>query len=282
VVEDLLELSRLFGVKELEEEIERRLATPNLVESLLARPVSNSLSADLARAFDNALFADLVIHLPPHQDDNAENEAAREKNESEEAEEAEERGEDQPTSIRAHKCVLAARSRYFNAMLLSGLKESQMGEIVVSSHVRPSVFATLARYLYTGLADIAPDVVVELFVAANAYSIEDLVRRCELMIESALEMDIVADLWAMARLYSSQELEQVCVNYVFKELDEREKRRLAEESSSDDDALGPAFGHLSADVLEAVCSRLQTQQAGAFRLACTLRSCGWVLTKLYT
>jgi hypothetical protein len=244
VVEDLLQLSRHFGTKALEKEISRRVASPQLSASLATGPISATLSADLARAFDNPLFSDLTVQLTG--DENSD-----EKNEGEDQEKNESEGQaTTATSIRAHKCILAARSRYFNAMLLSGLKESYMGEMVVS-HIRPSVFVALARYLYTGGdATITPDSVVELFLAANEYSIEGLVKQCERMIENALELEIVADLWAMASLHSSEELRQVCINYVLKEIDDHNK------------VAADALHHLSSEVIEVVCSRLQSQLAG--------------------
>jgi hypothetical protein len=236
VVEDLLQLSRHFDTKALEKEISRRVASPQLSASLATGSISATLSADLARAFDNPLFSDLTVQLTGDYN-------------SDEKNEGEERATTAATSIRAHKCILAARSRYFNAMLLSGLKESYMGEMVVS-HIRPSVFVALARYLYTGGdAAITPDSVVELFLAANEYSIEGLVKQCERMIENALELDIVADLWAMASLHSSEELRQVCINYVLKEIDT-------------DKVAADALHHLSPEVIEVVCSRLQSQLAG--------------------
>jgi len=240
-VEDLLQLSRHFDTKALEKEISRRVASPQLSASLATGPISATLSADLARAFDNPLFSDLTVQLTGDFNSDEKNEGEdQEKNESEER---------ATTSIRAHKCILAARSRYFNAMLLSGLKESYMGEMFVS-HIRPSVFVALARYLYTGGdAAITPDSVVELFLAANEYSIEGLVKQCERMIENALELDIVADLWAMASLHSSEELRQVCINYVLKEIDT-------------DKVAADALHHLSPEVIEVVCSRLQSQLAG--------------------
>lgn len=245
VVEDLLQLSRHFGTKALEKEISRRVASPQLSASLATGPISATLSTDLARAFDNPLFSDLTVQLTG--DENSD-----EKNEGEDQEKNESEGQatTTATSIRAHKCILAARSRYFNAMLLSGLKESYMGEMVVS-HIRPSVFVALARYLYTGGdATITPDSVVELFLAANEYSIEGLVKQCERMIENALELEIVADLWAMASLHSSEELRQVCINYVLKEIDDHNK------------VAADALHHLSSEVIEVVCSRLQSQLAG--------------------
>jgi hypothetical protein len=252
VVEDLLQLCRRFETAVLEEEINRRVATPQHLASLSTSFISGSLSSDLARAMDNPLFSDLTVRLTcddvgetDSQDDRLDGSGGGGES------------EDKLTSIRAHKCILGARSRYFNAMLLSGLKESYMGEMVVT-HVRPSLFVDLVRYLYTGDAAITPDSVVELFIAANEYSIDGLVKQCERMIENALEMEIVSDLWAMGSLHSSEELKQVCVNYVLKEIATANPAGAGADETTAVDALG----HLSPELIEVVCSRLRSQLSG--------------------
>lgn len=252
VLYHVLELCHRFETKALEDEIRQRLASPQLASSRLARSITGTLSTNLACAFNNPLFSDLVIRLP-HEGDHEKGDGDLPSTTDDQVDGTSSSSSWAHREIKAHKCILAARSQYFRAMLLSGLRESYLGEMIVPDHIRPLIFTNLLRYLYTGSIDITPETVVELFIAANEYSIVPVIKQSERMIENALDLENVTDLLDLANLHGSNELKQVCINFVLKELNR---------PNDSEEQLKGNLEHFSSELLTLVCSRIQSQQTG--------------------
>ena len=51
--------------------------------------------------------------------------------------------------IKAHACILAARSPYFRAMLSPDFKEASSGEDITVRDASPAAFQAVLHYLYT-------------------------------------------------------------------------------------------------------------------------------------
>ena len=117
--------------------------------------------------------------------------------------------------VKAHKSILIARSERFKALLLGGMSESTQGTKPIVLHgIRESVFKALLIYLYsdTLLTEIRNDyqLIMELYVAANEYTLSRLIRLCEgillnlLQIENAAEFLEFAQEYGMADTISNQ------------------------------------------------------------------------------
>ena len=117
--------------------------------------------------------------------------------------------------IKAHKSILIARSERFKALLLGGMSESTQGIKPILLHgIRESVFQALLIYLYsdTLLPEIRNDyqLIMELYVTANEYTLSRLIRLCEgillnlLQIENAAEFLEFAQEYGMADTLSNQ------------------------------------------------------------------------------
>jgi hypothetical protein len=258
VVGQLLHLARLYATKPLEDFLEKMVALPRLAAAAALdapSPVSNTLASDLLAAFEQPLFSDLTFVVAPPAatddceggDEVAKNESGdKEKNEDDEKSEGEEaQANVHPvaTDIVAHKCLLAPRSDYFRAMFLTGLREATQRRVPIVG-LRPEVFRQVVRYHYSGfVGEVDPELVVELFVAGNEFDMAALVRPCERMIERGLDLDTVNDLWGMANTFASEQLKQLCIAFLLKQL--RPKK------------IGTGrVAALSLDLLEAVCTRM--------------------------
>ena len=117
--------------------------------------------------------------------------------------------------VKAHKSILIARSERFKALLVGGMSESTQGiKPIVLHGIRESVFKALLIYLYSDnlLTEIRNDyqLIMELYVAANEYTLSRLIRLCEgillnlLQIENAAEFLEFAQEYGMADTISNQ------------------------------------------------------------------------------
>ena len=81
--------------------------------------------------------------------------------------------------ITAHKLILSTRSKYFESMFASSLKESQSGEIEVPD-VDLNVFKAMLEFLYSGIPPKnLKEVSLELLIVADKYGMEELTTLCE-------------------------------------------------------------------------------------------------------
>eukprot|EP01122_Echinamoeba_exundans_P003272 TRINITY_DN13397_c0_g1_i1.p1 TRINITY_DN13397_c0_g1~~TRINITY_DN13397_c0_g1_i1.p1 ORF type:complete len:1123 (+),score=150.08 TRINITY_DN13397_c0_g1_i1:71-3439(+) len=124
------------------------------------------------------------------------------------------------TRLAAHKSILIARSAYFSALLLGGLKESRMNEIPFEG-VSFKSLEMIVKYLYT--QDLEPilsaaaenedaAVVPELFSLACQYGIRKLRRDLENILMYNLSHDNVSSLLRLADRHNALQLRARCVS----------------------------------------------------------------------
>lgn len=111
--------------------------------------------------------------------------------------------------IMAHKLILSTRSKYFEAMFASSLKESQYGEIQVPD-VDPKVFKAMLEFLYSGLPPKnLKEVALELLIVADKYGVDGLTEICEsnacenLTAENVVDSLLVAEKTNCSKLLSN-------------------------------------------------------------------------------
>ncbi|RUS71269.1 hypothetical protein EGW08_020973 [Elysia chlorotica] len=133
-------------------------------------------------------------------------------------------------SFPAHKCILSARSNYFQAMLGGHWVESQ-GEIICLEGVMPRAVEQLLLFLYGGVLDLTSQDkgsadLVELFLVADMYGVSDMhkvlafeLRRelchffhkpCQACVLSA------ADALSLCHNFNLKDLEQRCLRWIGK------------------------------------------------------------------
>ncbi|KAA0201324.1 hypothetical protein HAZT_HAZT011766 [Hyalella azteca] len=77
-------------------------------------------------------------------------------------------------SVKAHRCVLAAASSYFQAMFTSDLME-QKQQVVALPTLKPHILAALLTFIYTGNVEVTAETVQDLLVAADMLQMPDVV-----------------------------------------------------------------------------------------------------------
>lgn len=122
--------------------------------------------------------------------------------------------------IKAHKCILMARSPVFYAMFSNAMNESICG-IVMIPDFEYDVINDMVNYIYT---DIVPTVSLStdqissqnLFKAAVKYQIPGLISIYEEYFIHQMNNDTVLSLLQMADIYGAQHLKLTALQYVAK------------------------------------------------------------------
>lgn len=116
--------------------------------------------------------------------------------------------------VHGHRAILAARSPHFAAMFSSGMRESREKEVPIEewSH---GAFLGLLEFLYTGsLAELSPEVAVELMGLADHSGVDGLKALCEAKLVHALDTGNVAALFSTAHRYGALELKKHCLAFI--------------------------------------------------------------------
>lgn len=94
-------------------------------------------------------------------------------------------------AVYAHKAILAIRCDHFRAMFASGMKESRESEVTLPDISYPT-FVNLMQFIYTDTVDVAPDEAIELYVAADLYTMSRLKTLCEAIVRKGITVDNAA------------------------------------------------------------------------------------------
>lgn len=115
--------------------------------------------------------------------------------------------------IPAHRNVLKLMSPVFEAMLNSGMEESQKGEVTIDD-IEGNVVFEMVRFMYTGEVENVKDYVKDLLDAAEKYGIEKLKEKCLESLSLYLNMKNVAETLTLADRYNADILIQNCVGLI--------------------------------------------------------------------
>jgi len=110
------------------------------------------------------------------------------------------------TPIKAHKLILSTRSKYFERMFDTPLRENESNEIVVPD-IEPNVFKAMLEFLYSGLPprNLA-DVSLELLTVADKYGMEQLATMSETSVLANLDAKTVVDTLLVAEMLNNEKL----------------------------------------------------------------------------
>ncbi|CAM0947068.1 unnamed protein product [Alopecurus aequalis] len=128
--------------------------------------------------------------------------------------------------FKAHRCVLAARSPFFRALLCGSMMESTKSTIRVDD-VDASVFEVLLQFMYDDstpafmeeTSEDATNMAKHLLVAADRYGMERLKLICERKLSKVLDVNNVCSTLEFADRQSCQQLKNCCVAYIVKDRD---------------------------------------------------------------
>jgi hypothetical protein len=102
---------------------------------------------------------------------------------------------DDGEAVPAHRVILMIKSRYFAAMLNSGMQESKAAEIHVPDVQKSSLIAVL-EYIYCGKTQsVSAENCLEVLCLASQYMLDGLVTECAALMNAFVEgsncLDIV-------------------------------------------------------------------------------------------
>ncbi|XP_054713332.1 speckle-type POZ protein-like [Uloborus diversus] len=146
---------------------------------------SSELAENIGNAFEHGRLSDVTLKVGEHQ-------------------------------FQAHKIILASRSRVFDGMFDSGMKESKENVVEILD-MELSTAKEMLQYIYTGkLEELTMERALVLYVAADRYDLQELRRWCkEFILENVSHHDVcrVAEL---AELHTDEDLAKAA-RRVFKE-----------------------------------------------------------------
>uniref|UniRef100_A0ACD6A1U4 Uncharacterized protein n=1 Tax=Avena sativa TaxID=4498 RepID=A0ACD6A1U4_AVESA len=133
----------------------------------------------------------------------------------------------------AHRCVLAARSKFFMAQLFGPMTENNTSSVIQIKDMEAKVFAALLSFIYTDSfpgMDMDNDMEEEvgqdeeeveyvmwlqdLFVAADRYDLQRLKLLCEEHLVDHLCVSSVASTLALAEQHYCHRLKEACLKFI--------------------------------------------------------------------
>lgn len=136
--------------------------------------------------------------------------------------------------VPCHKVVITSRCPQFQAMFLSGMRESTAEKIPLDLHY--PIFLMFLEFLYTDDVDftkVSPDDVIELLGVANQYTLDQLTDRCDRELQKFIDFENVVVLFQAASLYHAERLRSSCVKFILRSYDKLEKEGVLEQLSED-------------------------------------------------
>ncbi|XP_054719908.1 speckle-type POZ protein-like [Uloborus diversus] len=109
----------------------------------------------------------------------------------------------------AHKVILANRSKVFEAMFNSDMKENQEN-IVELVEMNLSTAQDMLKYIYTGSVQVVDmDRAINLYTVADRYDLQELKEWCKAFMLEHITSDYVCDVALIADLHNEEDLAKV-------------------------------------------------------------------------
>jgi len=119
--------------------------------------------------------------------------------------------------ISAHKIILAAcGADFFNAVLFSGMKESQSNAIYIGD-VPLRIMKNVMHFLYSTEIDFTnPQMAVDILIAAEQLTLYNLKNLAAMYLSHVVDQTNLLQLLCLAQMYQVDYLERSCFNYMLK------------------------------------------------------------------
>lgn len=118
--------------------------------------------------------------------------------------------------FKAHKCILAARSPVFLAMMVHETKEKNTGVVDIED-VYPETLSDFLSYLYTGsTGSVTSQNVVKLYTAADKYQVYELKKVCIDYMLKNICIDNFCDILTLALRHVEKDLTDACTQFFIK------------------------------------------------------------------
>lgn len=117
--------------------------------------------------------------------------------------------------VKAHKSILCARNDVFERMFDTDMLEIK-GRVEITD-IEPHIFRLFLRFMYSGkLESRDTEELLKLVVAADKYSVKDLVEVCSTRLLTNLSVENVIYVLMIADLVKEDFLKRKCVNFFIK------------------------------------------------------------------
>lgn len=165
--------------------------------------IRSRIAEDMEWAFENDAFSDITFQV------------------SEQSLETENAMQVGTRTIKAHKCILMARSAYFQSLLAGGLAESSSAVINITD-ADSNAFHMVLHYLYTQSLNLegVSECITEVFMLACKYAITDLKLRLESIISYNLSAENAVSLLLLADSYQADGLKKTCAKFIASNYDD--------------------------------------------------------------
>ena len=117
-------------------------------------------------------------------------------------------------SFSCHKAILAARSKYFKALLYGSMKESQPGAVIEIKDTNPETFEILLEYLYScnvSLSRIPTAQVLQLLELAHRYELSLLEDDICSYLRTQINVGNATEICQLATFYNLKRLQEHCL-----------------------------------------------------------------------
>ncbi len=118
---------------------------------------------------------------------------------------------DSSREFKAHRAILSARSKFFEALFCSNMKESTQQTIRLPQ-VSASIFPDLLNYLYTDRTTTTD--IVALYEGACFLQIESLIKMLKLELQRAISLSNVVCMLQVAKDLHVPDLKTCCESYI--------------------------------------------------------------------
>ncbi|XP_054720618.1 uncharacterized protein LOC129230242 [Uloborus diversus] len=120
----------------------------------------------------------------------------------------------------SHKLVLTSRSKVFEAMFDHDMQESRQDTVdLVDMEV--DTVKDMLRYIYCGkVRQLSSEEALRLYVAADRYDLQELVRYCRKIILNELSIDNICEIFTVADLHSDHLLMDAAKSLLAKNMKE--------------------------------------------------------------
>lgn len=118
--------------------------------------------------------------------------------------------------FKSHRCVLAARSPVFMAMMTHDTKENNSGVVDIQD-VDHITFSSFLEYLYTGnIEAIMPENAEKLYTVADKYQVHELKKACMNYMRKNISVDNFCDILTLSLLHEEKDLIDSCTQVFIK------------------------------------------------------------------
>ena len=113
--------------------------------------------------------------------------------------------------------MLAARSRVFQAMLRTNMREKESGRIDIQD-LTHEVVSEMLEFIYTGEINknLSEDFLRELFIAADKYQLDLLKNMCEHLLSSAVAVKNCLKNLSFTNLYVTKTLKKSSLEFIMR------------------------------------------------------------------